>query len=163
MDEPIDFPDGENGDVSRRLQADGDHFQCRDVDFTVVFPTQNRCPTVHQNFPDKRHNTSVTRSEVVAESAWDVWAIRHMAPFHHHAPENSTKNSKTLPNYWAAATTAGVFHLNATWPPIVPRSIFRPSHSDAAVCQDKATGQSWRSWEAAVRANAKLMPCFPPH
>jgi len=48
---PNEFPNDENGDVLRRLQNDGDDLtQPRNIDFTVVFPTEDASQQFAEHF-----------------------------------------------------------------------------------------------------------------
>ncbi len=75
------FPDDENGDVLRRMEAGGDDLtRPRDVDFTVVFPSEDAASQFAKLFRDRGHRTSVAFSEVVKNCPWDVVVVKNMVP-----------------------------------------------------------------------------------
>jgi len=76
-------PDDENGDVLRRLEAQGDDLTCsRDIDFTVVFPHQGSAEQFAKHFRTLGHAVSIKFSEVAAGFPWDVVVVKKMTPSH---------------------------------------------------------------------------------
>jgi hypothetical protein len=79
----FDLPDDENGDVLRRLQKNGDDLsKPRDVDFTVVFATEESAQEFAQHFVRHRYKVSVANSNCVPDLPWDVVVTKHMVPSH---------------------------------------------------------------------------------
>ena len=77
------YPDDENGDVLRRLEADGDDLALpREVDFNVVFPTGNVAEQFANHFRVLRYVVSVDFGEVVEDFPWEVVVKKHMVPSH---------------------------------------------------------------------------------
>jgi hypothetical protein len=77
------FPDDENGDVLRRMQEHGDDFsKARDVDFTVVFPSEHAAKAFANLISGKGWASSVEMTNCVAELPWDVRVVNHMVPTH---------------------------------------------------------------------------------
>jgi hypothetical protein len=78
---PTDFPDDANGDALRRLQKNGDALvKLRDVDFTVVFATEELAREFAEKFGQLGHKVSVTKSNCVPDLPWDVLVVNHMVP-----------------------------------------------------------------------------------
>ena len=81
--EPRDLPNDDTGDALRRLLNDGDDLnKARDVDFTVVFPTEETACQFAEHFRQLGHGVSVTNSNCVPELPWDVIVVHHIAPSH---------------------------------------------------------------------------------
>ena len=79
---PFDFPADENGDVLRRLQKNGDNLaKPRDVDFTVVFPTEESAQKFAEHFI-RDYRLSVRNSNCIQHLPWDVVVTKHMVPSH---------------------------------------------------------------------------------
>jgi hypothetical protein len=77
------YPDDDNGDVLRRLEANGDDLtRSRDVEFTVVFPDQISGEGFASHFRALGYKTSVELSETVEAFPWDVVVVKHMALSH---------------------------------------------------------------------------------
>lgn len=80
---PTEFPADDTGDALRRLQRDGDDLtEARDVDFSVVFPTEGAAHQFADHFEQLGYKTSVRKSDVVAELPWDVTVVEPMVPSH---------------------------------------------------------------------------------
>jgi hypothetical protein len=81
--EPDDFPDDENGEVLRRMQQDGDDFtKPRNVDFSVVFPSEDSAETFADHFRRGDFKVAVQRWDGERELPWDVTVTRHMLLTH---------------------------------------------------------------------------------
>ena len=77
------FPDDENGDVLRRLQASGDDLsKPRDIDFSVIFPDEPSARRFAQLFDGGSVNVKVEKSDADADRPWDVTVTPHMIPSH---------------------------------------------------------------------------------
>lgn len=76
-------PNDENGDVLRRMHENGDDLtKPRDIDFTVVFPSQYSAEEFADHFRRLGHNVSVGETRCVPELPWDVVVVNHMTPSH---------------------------------------------------------------------------------
>ena len=77
------FPSDENGDALRRMHEAGDDLaRSRDVDFTVVFPTENVAEKFAKHFRALGYAVSVEFAQTVEECPWDVVIVSHMQPSH---------------------------------------------------------------------------------
>jgi len=77
------YPDDENGDVLRRLEANGDDLsRPRAIDFTVVFPDENSAERFAEQFRSLGFSSSLEFSETRKDSPWDVIVVKHMMPSH---------------------------------------------------------------------------------
>ncbi len=77
------FPSDENGDALRRMHEAGDDLtRSRDVDFTVVFPTENVAEEFAKHFRALGYTASVEFAQTVEECPWDVVIVSHMEPLH---------------------------------------------------------------------------------
>jgi hypothetical protein len=80
---PDTFPDDENGDVLRRMQEGGDDLTLtRDIDFTVVFETEDAAEKFAGYFASLGYKTSFERTDTAEGFPWDVLVVNHMAPDH---------------------------------------------------------------------------------
>jgi hypothetical protein len=78
-----DFPDDENGDVLRRMQRNGDDFAvARDVDFSVVFPSDTAAREFADRFGRLGFKVSVGESNCDKGRPWDVTVTKHMPLSH---------------------------------------------------------------------------------
>jgi hypothetical protein len=67
------FPNDANGDVLRRMEAQGDDLsKPRDVDFTVVFAEANSAEQFAEHFRALGHEASVEANESNPDFPWDV-------------------------------------------------------------------------------------------
>ena len=77
------FPNDENGDVLRRMQANGDNLaKPRNIDFTVVFPDQ---PSAEKFSAEIHHlgcGISIELTNTRPELPWDVVVAKYMSPSH---------------------------------------------------------------------------------
>jgi hypothetical protein len=79
----LDFPDDDNGDALRRLQAAGDDLsRSRNIEFTVVFPTQVSAERFAEHFRVLGYATSIDPTETVPDNPWDVVVVKHMEASH---------------------------------------------------------------------------------
>jgi len=78
---PQEFPDDENGDVLRRMRDSGDDLsRPRIVDFTTVFPDQERARQLAEMYESRGCVVAVKYSGVVPELPWDVTVSNFMVP-----------------------------------------------------------------------------------
>ena len=83
MTSSIEFPDDENGDVLRRMQDGGDDFtKPRDIDFSVVFPSESSAGAFADHFRLTGLKAAIQEWEAERELPWDVTVTRHMLPTH---------------------------------------------------------------------------------
>ena len=76
------FPD-ENGDVLRRMERNGDDLSVpRDINFSVVFASQQDAESFAACVRQRGLAASVERSDCVLELPWDVTVTKHMVPTH---------------------------------------------------------------------------------
>jgi len=76
-------PDDDNGDVLRRLEAKGDDLsRARDIDFTVVFPTDFAAVEFAAYFRKAGYKADVRYAQVNGSHLWDVVIVKHMIPSH---------------------------------------------------------------------------------
>ena len=77
------FPEDENGAVLRRMHEQGDDLTvARDIDFSVVFATQEAAQTFATRFALLGYTVSVELGNCVPELPWDVRVSKHMVPNH---------------------------------------------------------------------------------
>jgi Regulator of ribonuclease activity B len=77
------YPSDANGDVLRRLEAQGDDLTIpRNIDFTVVFPDASSAEQFAEQFRALGHEVSVQATGVNPEFPWDVIVVQHMVPSH---------------------------------------------------------------------------------
>jgi hypothetical protein len=74
------FPSDENGDALRRMHEAGDDLtRSRDIDFTVVFPTENVAEEFARHFRKLGYAASVEFAETVKELPWDVVVVSRLS------------------------------------------------------------------------------------
>jgi len=79
----MEFPDDENGDVLRRMAANGDDLSLpRNIDFTVVFPNESTAQQFAKHFHELGYATSVELTATAESFPWDVVIVKHMVPSH---------------------------------------------------------------------------------
>jgi hypothetical protein len=79
----MNHPDDDNGDVLRRMEADGDDLsRARNIDFTVVFPDENSAQAFSKQCQELGYEASVAFAETVKAFPWDVVIVKHMTPLH---------------------------------------------------------------------------------
>ena len=79
----LTFPADENGDVLRRMQEDGDDLSiARDIDFTVVFPSQATAESFAKKYNELGYTTRVKESSTALDLPWDVVVVKKMKPAH---------------------------------------------------------------------------------
>ncbi|ESQ92352.1 ribonuclease E inhibitor RraB [Asticcacaulis benevestitus] len=84
----IDFPNDENGDVLRRMQAAGDDLsQPRDIDFSLLFPDEGTAETFSAMMDAEGYEVELGPWEAQSDDdantgKWDVTVTRHMVPDH---------------------------------------------------------------------------------
>lgn len=78
-----DFPDDENADVLRRMLRGGDDLtKPRDIDFSIVFPSNSAAEEFGNYFVRLGFKVSVQESNCVPELPWDVTVTNYMLPTH---------------------------------------------------------------------------------
>jgi hypothetical protein len=83
MREIIIFPDDDNGDVLRRMHANGvDLAKPCSIDFVVVFPDEKSAKQFADSFHASAYKTKTCLSEVTEELPWDVTVVKEMIPVH---------------------------------------------------------------------------------
>jgi hypothetical protein len=76
-------PNDDNGDVLRRMEANGDSLtRPRDIDFAVVFREKDAAEGFAEHFRALGYAVSVERAGTRVEFPWDVVVVRHMTPSH---------------------------------------------------------------------------------
>ena len=76
-------PNDYNGDVLRRLEAQGDDLsQPRDVDFNVVFPDEARASDFAHRFRREGYRATVRFENVREAHPWEVLVVKNMVPTH---------------------------------------------------------------------------------
>lgn len=71
----------DNEDALRRMIANGDDLSReREVNFSVVFPTESAAEQFAEHFRGLGYKVSVECSEVVEDLPWDATVLKHMAP-----------------------------------------------------------------------------------
>lgn len=77
------YPNDDNGDVLRRMEAEGDNLSLpRNIDFTVVFPDESAAERFAGHFREQGYAASVEFAETVKELPWDVIVVKYMEPSH---------------------------------------------------------------------------------
>lgn len=77
------FPKDDNGDVLRRMEAQGDDLsRPRNVDFIVVFADASSAEHFAEHFRALGHEASVEANESNPDFPWDVVVVQHMVPSH---------------------------------------------------------------------------------
>jgi hypothetical protein len=77
------FPNDENGDVLRRMEASGDDLaRSRNIDFTVVFPDEKAAVRFASHFRELGLAASIEFTQTVETLPWDVLVVKHMMPSH---------------------------------------------------------------------------------
>ncbi|HWA96258.1 MAG TPA: ribonuclease E inhibitor RraB [Terracidiphilus sp.] len=83
MTESVIFPNDDTGDALERLYKAGDPLsEPRDIDFTVVFPTQATAAEFAERYDALGLRTEVSESHCQADCPWDVLIVKHMVPSH---------------------------------------------------------------------------------
>jgi hypothetical protein len=76
-------PNDDNGDVLRRMEADGDSLtRPRDIDFNVVFREEEAADRFAEQFRAHGYTVSVERAGTRPEFPWDVLVVKYMTPSH---------------------------------------------------------------------------------
>lgn len=77
------YPDDANGDALRRMEEAGDDLtRPRDVEFTVVFPNENKAKQFADHVSALGYAASAELTGTVADFPWDVIVVKHMVPSH---------------------------------------------------------------------------------
>lgn len=77
------FPDDENGDVLRRMEATGDDLtRSRNVDFTVVLPSETAAERFATHFRELGYAASIEFTQTAESLPWDVVVVKNMVPSH---------------------------------------------------------------------------------
>jgi hypothetical protein len=79
----MEFPDDENGDVLRRMLADGDNLSVsRDIDFLVVLPDEGAAQRFVEVISSRFDRVRYSEMETSRPLKWDVTATLDMIPDH---------------------------------------------------------------------------------
>ena len=79
----MNHPNDDTGDALRRLEADGDDLtRARNIDFSVVFPSEFAAERFAEHFRELGHAVEVRYSEVEASLPWDATVVNCMTPSH---------------------------------------------------------------------------------
>ncbi len=77
------FPADENGEVLRQMAESGDDLsKPRNIDFTVVLPSEAAAREFCAYFATAGHQVKVDETGTVPELPWDVVVVKHMLPTH---------------------------------------------------------------------------------
>ena len=77
------FPNDANGDVLRRMEAQGDDLsQPRDLDFTVVFAEETSAQEFARHIHGLGYAASIEANRTVEDFPWEVIVVNHMKPLH---------------------------------------------------------------------------------
>ena len=75
------YPDDANGDVLRRMAAQGDDLtKPRNINFTVIFADASSAEQFAEHFRALGHKVSVERTATDQDFPWDVIVVQHMVP-----------------------------------------------------------------------------------
>ncbi|HET9182932.1 MAG TPA: ribonuclease E inhibitor RraB [Candidatus Angelobacter sp.] len=75
------YPDDENGNVLRDMEAHGDDLtKPRNIDFVVVFAHASLAEQFAQHFRELGYAVSVQDTETEEDFRWDVIVVKHMVP-----------------------------------------------------------------------------------
>ena len=78
-----EIPNDENGNVLRQMKESGDDLSLpRDIDFTLVFPAEDKAVCFANYFRGMGYRVKWKLSAVVPSLPWDVVVVRHMVPRH---------------------------------------------------------------------------------
>lgn len=76
-------PNDDTGDVLRRLEAKGDDLTTpRNIDFTVVFSSEDAAKQFAEHFRSEGYRVTVEKTETESGFPWDVVVVRYMVPLH---------------------------------------------------------------------------------
>jgi hypothetical protein len=77
------FPNDDNGDVLRRMAANGDDLtQARNIDFTVVFQSEASAHSLAAHFQSLGYTASIENTMVESDFPWDAVVVKNMVPAH---------------------------------------------------------------------------------
>jgi len=77
------YPEDENGNTLRRMEAQGDDLtKPRNIDFAVVFPDGRSAEEFAEYFHELGHEISVEETKSKPDFPWDVIVVKHMVPTH---------------------------------------------------------------------------------
>ena len=77
------YPNDANGDVLRRMEAQGDDLtKPRNIDFTVVFVDASSADQFAEHFRALGQKVSVEFTRTDPDFPWDVGVVEHMVPSH---------------------------------------------------------------------------------
>ena len=77
------YPNDANGDVLRRMEAQGDDLtKPRNIDFTVVFAEASSAGQFALHFSALGHEVSVEATETNQDFPWHVVVVQDMVPSH---------------------------------------------------------------------------------
>jgi Regulator of ribonuclease activity B len=76
-------PNDDNGDVLRRMEAEGDDLsRPRDIDFNVVFPDETAAEEYARRIRGTGYKATVQLASVVKTHPWEVLVVKNMVPTH---------------------------------------------------------------------------------
>lgn len=79
----MNHPNDDTVDALRRLEADGDDLsRPRNIDFSVVFPTEFTAERFADHFRERGYSVELRFSEVKEGLPWDVTVVNNMTPSH---------------------------------------------------------------------------------
>ena len=79
----MSYPNDSNGEALRRMEAQGDDLSLsRNLEFTVVFPSETAAEQFANQFRMLGYAASVELSETVKDFPWDVIVVKKMVPLH---------------------------------------------------------------------------------
>ena len=77
------YPDDDNGEVLRRMEGHGDDLtKARNIDFSVVFPSESTAEGFAEHFRAQGFTVSAYFVEEMKEFPWNVNVVKHMVPSH---------------------------------------------------------------------------------
>lgn len=75
------YPEDENGDTLRGMEAQGDDLtKARNIDFTVVFSDARSAEQFAEYLHGLGHEISVEETKTKPDFPWDVTVVKHMVP-----------------------------------------------------------------------------------
>lgn len=79
----MNYPDDANGDALRRMEAAGERLtRPRDIEFTMVFPTEIKAKQFADDVPVLGHAACAKLTGTVEDFPWDAVAVKSVVPSH---------------------------------------------------------------------------------